>query len=118
MKRRTIAGILVALVSMGLATATAQGNSPDDPVTGAPLLQPVTSPLSPLAEQQVQSLGPGARVVECAPGLAQLPAGVTPSRPLGFMQTHPAFTVLADGHCAFDTSIQPTRPIPQHLDAP
>jgi hypothetical protein len=99
-------GLGVVLVA-SLAAATV-GSSPYDPDTGAPVLAPVTDQLSAEASAQMKALGPSVHVVECAPGLSKLPAGLRPSRPLGFAATHPGFVVLSDGHCAMDTD-QPGR---------
>jgi hypothetical protein len=116
--RRRIVALAAALITLGISAAIVQGNTAYDPVSGAPVLQAVMAPISTAASRQLQALGPGTQVVECAPGLAQLQAGITPSRPLGFMQSHPGFTVLADGHCAMDKAITPSRVVPDNADVP
>lgn len=94
---------LGAMLAASLVAATI-GSSPYDPDTGAPKLAPVADQLSAEASVEMKALGPSVQVVECAPGLSKLPAGVVPSRPLGFAATHPGFVVLSDGHCAMDSA--------------
>jgi hypothetical protein len=97
------AGLLVGVVGWTVA-----GDSPYDPVTGAPKLQPVSEALSGHAQFELDLLaqrhGSGIRVVECAPGVAKFPPGITRSSPPGFLESHRHFTILSDGHCAMDTS--------------
>jgi hypothetical protein len=98
--------VAVGVLALALFAATALASSPFDSATGAPVLAPVDDPLSVQAGNQLEVMGPSVEVVECAPGVAKLPAGITPSRGLGFAQTHPGFQVLSDGHCVMDVTIR------------
>lgn len=60
-----------------------------------------------LAAEELARLPPGTQIVDCAPGLPQLPPGVRLSRQLGFFQEHPGFHTLSDGRCAFDPTAIP-----------
>jgi hypothetical protein len=95
-----------------VANVGADGTS-IDPNTQGPVLNPVQATLSPVAAEQLKALGPGSELVECGPGIAQLPSGLTPSRGMSFMRAHPGFAVLSDGHCAMDTTKagQDTKPV-------
>jgi hypothetical protein len=88
----------VVVANVGAAGASVEGK------TQGLVLDPVQATLSPVAAEQLKALGPGSQLVECGPGVARLPPGLTPSRGMSFMRAHPGFAVLSDGHCAMDTT--------------
>ena len=109
--RLAIASVVLIVGTVTVATVAA--GSSVDLVRQAPILNPVAEPVSPAAAQELKALGPGAQVVECAPGITSGPVGMTLSKTPDFMQTHPGFTELSDGHCAMDTSktVVPMTPV-------
>lgn len=84
------AGIL--LVGSALASDGPAGST----LPGGPLTQP--------ASEQLQALPPDTTVVDCAPGLAKLPAGARTSQIAGYHELKPGRYLLVDGHCAFSPS--------------
>ncbi|MES2210336.1 MAG: hypothetical protein V4515_09140 [Chloroflexota bacterium] len=117
MNRRIFISLVAGLVlAAGIGVIAASGDSPYDAATGAPKLAPVSDQLSVDAAKQMEGLPSTTQVVECAPGLAKLPAGFIPSRSAGFVASHPGFGVLSDGHCVMDTS-RPGKVVePHNLD--
>ena len=86
------------------------------PVPGTPLPSRLDVPLSPNDVLELRALGPDAYIIECLPGVERLPAGVHPSKPLGWPQTHPGYHILADGRCALDPDATPIPLSPAPVD--
>lgn len=74
--------------------------------------------LSDIASEQLASLPTGTKIVDCWPGVKQLPLGLTLSTPPGFAQRNPGFYMLSDGRCALDPNANPTPMRVDNLDPP
>ena len=118
MKKRSALAVIVASLFVGVVAAQVLGGALLDTKSGTVALAPVNATLSSTASEQLSAMGPGMTVVECAPGIVQLKPGFHSSREPSFMMTHPSFVVLADGHCAYDTSSTPAKLVPANVDSP
>lgn len=117
-KRRLFAGLAVSVALIAVVASQTLGRDVIDPKSGTVILNRVNDDVSPAAVAEMKLMPPGSTVVECAPGVPKLPAGVTPSRSMVFVMTHPGFAVLADGHCVYDTSAPVADLNAANLDTP
>jgi hypothetical protein len=84
------------------------------PISEAPRPSKLDVFVPPRDVIEMRAIGPNVYVVECADGMPTLPPGITPTKPLGWPQTHPGYHVLSDGTCVFDPdpSAVPYSPVP------
>lgn len=111
-----LAVLLVALLGVISTSATSIPSKLSVATSSASVTQAVLpgGPLTSQAAAELARMPAGSHVVGCSPQLAKYGGDGVVFQALGFLDQHPGFGVLSDGHCVID----PTKPSNPPLEPP
>lgn len=113
-----LSGLAALVLMASLALGSVAGASAPSTSTQVPTPVASTATLTELANEQLASLGPNAKVVPCNSSVATLPPYTQIAPIFGVDHFLPGRRILVDGRCAIDPDATPAPLRTDSLDAP